>query len=140
MTRMTGAHGFTIIELLVAVFIVAILAAVAFPSYQRYVVRGQRSQAAQLMAHIASREEQYMLDARSYTATIGAGGLNVTADGWTCAANCTNGRYTVSVTPQAGPPPSYSISAQALGSQSSDGDLVLGSDGSRSRSAGDGKW
>jgi len=134
------ARGFTLIELLVTVVIVAILASVAYPSYERHAMRGHRSDAQQLMGQIAMRQEQYMLDARTYTATIGAGGLNVAADGWTCAATCSNAYYTVSVTPQAGPPPSYSITAQALGTQATDGNLTLGSDGGKSRSAGDGKW
>lgn len=134
------ARGFTLIEMMVAMVIVAILAAVAYPSYERHAMRGRRSDAQQLMGQIAMREEQYMLDARAYTATIGAGGLNVAAEGWTCAATCTNAYYTVSVAPQAGPPPSYSISAQAIGTQSADGNLTLGSDGGKSRSAGDGRW
>lgn len=134
------SEAFTLIELMITVVVVAILAAIAYPSYERHIMRGRRSQAEQLMGHIAMREEQYMLDARAYTATIGTGGLNVTADGWTCAATCANGFYTVAVAPQSGPPPTYSITAQATGSQSSDGNLTLGSDGSRSRSAGDGQW
>jgi type IV pilus assembly protein PilE len=134
------SEAFTLIELMITVVVVAILAAIAYPSYERHIMRGRRSQAEQLMGHIAMREEQYMLDARAYTATIGAGGLNVTADGWTCTATCANGFYTVAVAPQSGPPPTYSITAQATGSQSSDGNLTLGSDGSRSRSAGDGQW
>ena len=139
-SRHASAQGFTLIELLVTVVIVAILASVAYPSYERHAMRGHRSDAQQLMGQIAMRQEQYMLDARAYTATIGAGGLNVAADGWACAATCSNAYYTVSVTPDAGPPPSYSISAQAVGAQSTDGNLTLGSDGSKSRSAGDGKW
>jgi len=138
--KLATARGFTLIELLVTVVIVAILASVAYPSYERHAMRGHRSDAQQLMGQIAMREEQYMLDARTYTATIGTGGLNVAADGWTCAATCTNAYYTVSVAPQAGPPPSYLITAQANGTQATDGNLTLGSDGSKSRSAGDGKW
>lgn len=134
------ACGFTLIEMMITVAVIAILAAVAYPSYQSYLMRGYRSDAEQLMSSIASREEQYMLDARSYTATIGTGGLNVSADGWTCAATCTNSYYTVSVSPQAGPPPTYTITAQASGSQLSDGNLTLASDGTKSRSAGDGAW
>lgn len=138
--RRAPARGFTLIELMVTVVIVAILAMVAYPSFERHVMRGRRADAQQLMGQIAMRQEQYMLDARSYAATIGAGGLNVASDGWTCAATCTNAYYTVAVTPQSGPPPSYSISAQAVGAQANDGNLTLGSDGSKSRSAGDGRW
>lgn len=137
---MASVAGFTLIELLIALVVIAILAVIAYPSYESYMVRGRRSQAEQLMSQIASREEEYMLDAHAYTATIGTGGLNVTADGWTCAATCANSYYTVSVTTQAGPPPGYTVTAQAQSSQLSDGALTLSSDGSKSRSAGGGGW
>lgn len=134
------SRGFTLIELLITLVVVAILAAIAYPSYESYTKRGRRSQAEQLVSQVASREEEYMLDAHAYTTTLGTGGLNLAADGWTCAATCTNSYYTVSVATQAGPPPGYTVTAQAQGSQASDGNLTLTSDGSKSRSAGDGSW
>ena len=38
-----GAGGFTLIELMITVVIVAILASVAYPSYTAYVARGHRT-------------------------------------------------------------------------------------------------
>lgn len=114
---MKKQRGFSLIELLIVIAVVGILAAVAYPSYEAYIIRGNRSAAQQLMLKIASREEQYRLDAKAYTATIGTGGLNVVEDGWTCAATCTNGRYTVSVALVTGPPAGYTISAAAIGRQ-----------------------
>ena len=37
-------NGFTLIELMVALAVVAILTVIAFPSYQRYIQRGIRAQ------------------------------------------------------------------------------------------------
>jgi type IV pilus assembly protein PilE len=133
---------------MVTVAVVGILAGIAYPSYTAYMKRGYRSQAQQLMTEIQSREVQYMLDARQFTATIGAGGLNITnKDGWTCAATCTNGKYTVQVTLQAGPPPGFLVTATPTGNQADDGTLYLNADqngnyadGRKARSAGDGKW
>ena len=62
---------------MVVVAVIGILSAVAWPSYKQYVQRGNRPAAQQLMLEIASREQQYLLDARQYTATIGSGGLNI---------------------------------------------------------------
>jgi type IV pilus assembly protein PilE len=125
------SKGVTLIELMVVVAVVAILAAIAYPSYESYIIRANRSAAQQLMLKISSREEQYRLDARTYTATIGPGGLNISEDGWTCAATCANGRYTVSVALVGGPPPGYTITATAGGPQVSDGDLTLDAQGTK---------
>lgn len=115
----TKSGGFTLIEAMIVVAVLAILAAIAYPSYESYIIRANRAAAQQLMLKVASREEQYRLDARTYTATIGAGGLNVSEDGWACAATCVknDGRYTITAAIVAGPPPGFTITAQPQGVQ-----------------------
>ena len=77
---MGHVRGFTLIELMIVVAVVALLAAVAYPSYRDHVARGQRSQGQQLLADIAQRQEQYLLDRRQYATAFGtgAGGLGLT--------------------------------------------------------------
>jgi type IV pilus assembly protein PilE len=118
-----GARGFTLIELMIVVAIIAILAAVAWPSYQNYVIRGNRAAAQSFMMTIATRQEQYLLTNRSYTTAIGTGGLGLTAP------KETDGRYTFAVTNPT--TSSYLITATATGNQFSDGDLTLSSDGTK---------
>jgi type IV pilus assembly protein PilE len=117
------AGGFTLIELMIVVIILGILGAIAYPSYSQYVKRGHRSAAQQLMMKIASRQEQYMLDARSYTAALtGAGSINLagTEESYTCtAAQCANAFYTITVAAPGGTPPTYTITATATGTQAS---------------------
>ena len=118
MTFKQRSRGFTLIELMITVAIVGVLAAIAYPSYQQYVRKAARSAAQSFMLTIAAKQEQYILDARVYTNTIGGGGLVLTAPPET------DNRYTFSVTTAVGPPPTFTISATAIGSQVSDGNLL----------------
>jgi type IV pilus assembly protein PilE len=68
--RRTGAAaGFTLIELMVAVAIVGILAAVAIPMYSTYVQRSRLVSATNQLAAARSTMEQYYQDNRTYMAT-----------------------------------------------------------------------
>lgn len=60
--------GFTLIELMIAVAIVSVLAAVAFPSYQSYIRKGKRTAAQAALMDLASKQQTYLLDRRSYLA------------------------------------------------------------------------
>jgi type IV pilus assembly protein PilE len=125
-------RGVTIVELLIVMTIIGILTAIAFPSYEAYLKKGRRADAQTLMMDIATKEQQYLLDARTYTATIGAGGLGIATSGWTCAATCTNLFYTITVVPGAAPP-TFTITAAVQGTQVGDGNLTLDHQGNRTR-------
>jgi len=51
---------------MITVAIVAILARIAYPSYVSYLTRGKRSAAESLMATLANKEEQQLLNTRCY--------------------------------------------------------------------------
>jgi type IV pilus assembly protein PilE len=140
----TRTRGFTLIELMVVIAVVGTLAAIALPAYRNQVIRTNRSAAQQVMQDMANREEQFRLDARAYTATVGTGGLAITVPGdvssnytpitptaiaaGTNDTNCDGGVL-------AGP--AYRINATAVGSQAIDGDLCLDSVGLKRPAA---KW
>lgn len=69
------ACGFTLIEVMITVAIVAILAAVALPSYRDYVIRGNIPEATSRLATRQVQMEQYFQDNRTYV-----GGPACTAD------------------------------------------------------------
>jgi type IV pilus assembly protein PilE len=65
----TRAAGFTLIELMIAVAVAALLASIALPSYQNYVRRGQLSDAFTTLADMRVKMEQYYQDNKFYGAT-----------------------------------------------------------------------
>jgi type IV pilus assembly protein PilE len=58
--------GFTLIEVMVVVVIVAILASIIYPSYQQHLIRSKRAAAESFMLSVANKEEQILLDLRCY--------------------------------------------------------------------------
>ena len=76
-------QGFTIIEIMIAVAIVAILAAVALPSYRDYILRGKLVDAHNALADFRVRMEQYYQDNRRYD---DGGGVN-------CGANAPSSKH-----------------------------------------------
>jgi type IV pilus assembly protein PilE len=64
--RSRRARGFTLIEVMVTVAIVAILAAIAMPAYSDYMRRGQVPEAFTFLSDYRVKMEQYYQDNRNY--------------------------------------------------------------------------
>ena len=63
----SAARGFTLVELLIVIFIVALLAGIALPGFQDSMRKGRRADAKSGLMDAANRLERYMLDHNSYT-------------------------------------------------------------------------
>lgn len=74
--------GFTVVELMVALGIVAVLAAIALPSYSAYRDRVRIDQARKDITMMAPAIERYQLDARAYPDSLADAGLGTLRDPW----------------------------------------------------------
>jgi type IV pilus assembly protein PilE len=111
--KATPQHrGFTLIDVLITVAIVAILSAIAYPSYQSAMRKSHRAAAESHLADVAQRQQQYLLDQRSYASSVSTLGMTTPAT--------VTPYYTIAVAVVAGPPPSFTASATPIGAQAGD--------------------
>ena len=119
-------RGFTLIELMIVVLIIAVIGFIALPSYRDYVLRAARSEGKAALMTVASKQEQYYLDNKTYTSTLADLNVPATTEG---------GKYTVVII--AADATSYSLEAQPAGGQVDDtdcADLTLDSNGTKGAS------
>ena len=128
MTLRKASGGFTLIELMVVVAIVAILTLVAYPAYQGFVVKANRAEAKSYLMDVAQMQQLYFNDSRTYAADVielkspaperVAANYDVEADDF--------------ITVTAGPPPTFIITAVPKGdTQEDDGDLSIDNTGEK---------
>jgi type IV pilus assembly protein PilE len=95
--------GFTLIEVMITVAIVAILAAIALPTYRDHMRKSRRAEAQAFLMNVAARQQQFLIDTRAYAGSIatavGAPPSDVAAF------------YNVALVAVGGPPPTFVVTA-----------------------------
>lgn len=122
--------GFTLIELMVIAAVIGILASIAYPSYQNYVLRSHRAAAQSEMMAIANHQQQFFLANRQYAANLTALNYTIPPDvsaRYTCATTASNNAT----------PPTFAVACTAIGAQASDGNLGLSGAGVKTPAS---KW
>ena len=125
--------GFTLIELMITVAVIAILVAIALPSYRQYILHGNRAAAQAEMMDIANREQQFLPSIRRY-----ASKAELEASGYAPPKEVSD-NYSYAITLGTGTIPTYTITFTPIGGQTKDynGDLTLDSIGTKTPAT---KW
>lgn len=66
----SNSRGFTLIEVMIVVVIIGILAAVAYPSYQKHMTQTRRSDAQSALLQIANQQERFFTECNYYATTL----------------------------------------------------------------------
>jgi len=114
------SRGFTLIELMITVVVIAILASIALPSYRQYVLRSHRVEAKTALLNVAAEQEKFYLQRNRYANdgelvdTKADGGLGFTR-------STENGWYTLTLDPDDDAnPQAWTIEAKGSGTQLDD--------------------
>lgn len=141
-----GVRGFTLMELMIAVAVIGILAAIALPSYAEYIRRSNRAAAKTVLAEFMARQESWRADRKTFAPTVAELGYAVTGgvtyirrDGST-SNSATGASYQMEVVLTSGV--FTSVRAVPQGSQTSDkcGTLVIAGSGEKSVTGAASGW
>ena len=109
--------GFTLIELLVTVVLISILAMIALPSYQSYLLKSRRADAKEALGSLQLAQEKWRGNHDTYTNTLSDLGISSTSSA---------GYYTIALTAGKSTGTTYEATATAVSTGPQAGDSSCG--------------
>lgn len=102
--RCKSVRGFTLIEIMIVVAIVAILSAIALPAYTSYIKKSRRTDAIVSINNIMMLQERYRANNTGYGDLLALGVASVTADNFydVAISGISSSGFTVTLTAKAG--------------------------------------
>lgn len=114
--------GFTLIELMIAIAVIGILAAIAYPSYQDFVRKARRADGKEALVRLQIEQEKWRTSHTTYTGTIdGTAGLS----GLGLPTTSSEGHYTIAITANSATGTGFTATATAQGAQASDANCTV---------------
>lgn len=130
--RLIGNNrGFTLIELMITVVIVAILATIAIPSYQEYVIRARRADAQGTLMGLANALERFHTQNGTYAGAAAGGGDTGAPAIYASQSPIEGAPKAYDLAIQAADGSTFTIRATPIGPQVGDGYLETTSTGAR---------
>jgi type IV pilus assembly protein PilE len=115
-------QGFTLIELMITVAIIAVLAAIAVPNYTDYITRSKFSEAHGQLGDLRVKMEQYYMDNRRYSTTVGGGTCGIPGGATPTVLNARYFTFTcASTSANAAGDQQYTLTASGIAGQGLDG-------------------
>lgn len=125
-------RGFTLIEMMIVVAIIGILAAIAYPSYDEYVKRGNRTEGQALLSDASARQERYFAQNNAYITTD----ADIAKLGLKNGNKSETNKYTLALSKAAGDG-GYTLTAQQGFNDAKCGNLTLDALGKKERTGTD---
>ena len=112
-------RGFSLIELMIAISILAIVMAVALPSFMDAIRKGRRAEAVGAIANVQQAQERFRGRSATYSNDLSSA-PSASSPGLGIPATTANGRYTLALAVGTNAATEYTITATGAGAQYED--------------------